>query len=62
MFDYYFWATFALSLVCLLTVKSRLSIVNNIGGSVLLSFFGFVLWPFFVAAAAKFTKQQGGAE
>lgn len=62
MFDYYFWGTFAISITCLLVVKSKLSAIDNIGGSILLAFFGFALWPIFIAAAAKYVKQQGGAE
>lgn len=52
-FRIYFWVTYAVSVYCLMHIPTKMSKFDNFAGTLLASMFGFVLWPFFVAALLK---------
>lgn len=49
----YFWITFAASLWCLLRIPSRMTPLQNFGGSVVCALFGFAIWPLCLVAAIR---------
>lgn len=55
---WYYWITFWATLHCAWQIPSKLSAGNNLMGSLLLSMFGFFLWPLFLAAYIKKTKEE----
>lgn len=49
-FTLYFWLSFLFSFYVCLRIPSNLSTLDNVIGSLIVSVFGFAMWPFMIVA------------